>query len=157
MTLGEDAVELRPIAGHEHEVFLEMFGDYLAELDAYELPWDPAPPLDAYREAFDEGPEGHRRYWIIVGSACTGFLVSQVGLVWPEEDREIATIGEFYVLPTYRRQGIGRRAIEKWLTEQRGQGITYVEATVLWANTPARSFWERLGFESRSVQTVRKP
>ena len=44
MTLAEDALELRPIASDEHEDFLKMFGDYLAELGVYELPWDPPPP-----------------------------------------------------------------------------------------------------------------
>ena len=161
MTPSEQAagqtVELRPITREQREAFLAMLADYLAELDAYELPWDLAPPAEAYRSAFEDDLDDHRLDWILAGGERAGFLVSRVTLDWPEDDREIAIIGECYVLPAYRRRGVGRAAVEQWLAEQRRRGVQLVEASVLAPNAPARAFWERLGFELRSVQTVRKP
>ena len=157
MTPSGPTVELQPIADEEREAFLALLADYLAELDAYELPWDPAPPAEAYRDAFEDDLDDHRLDWILTGGERAGLLVSRVTLDWPEEDREVALVEECYVLPAYRRRGVGRAAVEQWLAEQRRRGVQLVEASVLARNAPARAFWEQLGFELRSVQTVRRP
>ncbi len=150
-------VELRPIPAAERGDFLELLGDYLTELDAYELPWDPAPPLETYRQALLADPDGQQLDWIVRGDARAGFLVSRVVHDWPEEQRRVGEIIECYVEPRFRRDGVGRAAVEAWLAWVRGQGVHLVEASVLWRNTPARGFWETLGFEVRAVQTVRRP
>ena len=59
--------------------------------------------------------------------------------------------------PAFRRHGVGSAAVEEWLRRVRDDGVHLVEASVLWLNTPARVFWERMGFETRAVQTVRQP
>ena len=150
-------IELRAIAASEREAFFALLGDYLAELDAYELAWDPAPPVEAYRRAFDDDPGGQRLDWILAGGQRAGFLVSRVVPDWPEEERAVAEVMECYVVPAQRRAGVGRGAVEAWLAEQRRRGVQLVEASVLAPNAAARAFWERLGFELRAVQTVRRP
>ena len=151
------AVELRLVAAGEQADFLAMLADYLHELDAYELPWDPAPRPEEYALAFDEDPGGQRIEWITADGERAGFLISRVVPDWPEEERMVGEVIECYVAPPFRRLGVGRGAVEAWLTRQRAEGVTLVEASVLSRNTPALAFWERMGFEVRAVQTVRRP
>ncbi len=151
------AVELRLVAASERTDFLDMLADYLVELDAYELPWDPAPTAEAYALAFEDDPDGQRIEWIVADGEHAGFLISRVVPDWPEEDRDVGEVMECYVAPPFRRRGVGRTAVEAWLTRQRADGVTVLEASVLSRNAPALAFWERMGFEVRAVQTVRRP
>ena len=151
------SVELRVVSSGEQATFVEMLAGYLRELDAYELPWDPAPTADAYALAFEEDPVGQRIEWIVAGGERAGFLISRVVADWPEEERSVGEVIECYVAPPFRRRGVGRAAVETWLAAQRTGGVAYVEASVLSRNTPALAFWERMGFEVRAVQTVRRP
>ena len=151
------AVELRLVAGGERADFVAMLGEYLAELDAYELPWDPAPAPESYALAFEDDPGGQRIEWIEADGEPAGFLISRVVPDWPEEHRAIGEVIECYVAPPFRRRGVGRAAVETWLARQRAAGVAQVEASVLSRNTPALAFWERMGFETRAVQTVRRP
>ncbi len=157
MTARAPRVELRAVAPGEREAFFAMLADYLAELDQYELPSDPAPPLEAYRDALDADPKGQQVEWMVAGGERVGFLITRVVPDWPDEEREIGEVIECYVEPAQRLGGVGRAAVEVWLARMRARGVSAVEASVLWANTPARRFWERLGFEARSVQTMRRP
>ena len=157
MTASRQPVELHEVAPAEREAFFAMLDDYLAELDAYELPWDPAPPVEAYREAIDADPSGQQVEWVVAGGERAGFLITRVVPDWPEETRDIGEVIESYVELDQRGRGVGRAAVEIWLARMREQGVASVEASVLWANTPARRFWERLGFETRGVQTTRRP
>ncbi len=150
-------VELRTVAVGENDAFLAMLTDYLRELNAYELGWDPAPPIEAYGEALEADPDGQQLEWVLDDGERVGFLVTRVVPDWPEEQREIGVVSECYVVPERRGHGVGRAAVEAWLARMRGRGVALVEASVLWRNTPARGFWEALGFEARAVQTVRKP
>ena len=157
MTADGPPVALREVAPGERAAFFAMLADYLAELDAYELPWDPAPPVEAYRQALDADPDGQQIEWLIAGGQRAGFLITRIVPDWPEEDRKVGEVIECYVEPAHRLGGVGRAAVEIWLARMRTRGVASVEASVLWANTPARRFWERLGFETRSVQTMRRP
>ena len=151
------AVELRRVSAGEQADFVAMLGDYLRELDAYELPWDPAPPAESYALAFDEDPDGQDIEWIEADGERAGFLISRVVPDWPDDERTIAEVMECYVTPPFRRRGVGRAAIEGWLARQRADGVAQVEASVLSRNAAALAFWERMGFEVRAVQTVRRP
>ena len=151
------AVELRLVAAGEQADFVAMLGDYLRELDAYDLPWDPAPPAESYALAFDEDPDGQDIEWIEADGERAGFLISRVVPDWPDDERTIAEVMECYVTQPFRRRGVGRAAIEAWLARQRTDGVAQVEASVLSRNAAALAFWERMGFEVRAVQTVRRP
>ncbi|MYD66235.1 MAG: GNAT family N-acetyltransferase [Chloroflexi bacterium] len=150
-------VELRLVEASERADFVAMLGDYLRELDAYELPWDPAPAPEDYARAFEDDPEGQLIEWMVAGGERAGFLISRVVPDWPEEHRSVGEVIECYVAPPFRRRGVGRAAVEAWLERQRADGVDLVEASVLSLNTPALAFWERMGFETRAVQTVRRP
>ena len=151
------AVELRLVTAGEQADFVAMLGDYLRELDAYDLPWDPAPPAESYALAFDEDPDGQDIEWIEADGERAGFLISRVVPDWPDDERTIAEVMECYVTQPFRRRGVGRAAIDAWLARQRADGVAQVEASVLSRNAAALAFWERMGFEVRAVQTVRRP
>jgi len=85
------------------------------------------------------------------------FAVVRTNADWPNDERAIASITEFYVLPEQRRRGVGRAAIEALLAEHRRRGTALVEAAILALNEPAREFWAGLGFEVEFLQTSRKP
>ena len=151
------AVELQLVDAADRADFVAMLGDYLRELDAYELPWDPAPTPEDYARAFEDDPGGQRIEWMVADGERAGFLISRVVPDWPEEHRSVGEVIECYVAPRFRRRGVGRAAVETWLARQRADGVELVEASVLSLNTPALAFWERMGFEVRAVQTLRRP
>jgi ribosomal protein S18 acetylase RimI-like enzyme len=76
---------------------------------------------------------------------------------WPQEERQIASIAEFTVLPAFRRRGIGTAAVRAVLDDQRARGTYEVEASILPGNEPAHAFWASLGFGVRSIITARRP
>ena len=149
-------VAIEGVAAGERGALFAMLGEYLQELDAYELEWDPAPPLEAYRGALEDFPDEQALWWIVAGGRRAGFAITREDLDWPEE-RTLGVIVEFYVAPEARREGVGRAAVELLLAGMRERGVAQVEASVLARNGPARGFWGSLGFEDRAVQTVRRP
>lgn len=60
-------------------------------------------------------------------------------------------LADMYVLPDYRRQGIGSRLFDsahKWFREN---GVGKVELNVLAQNSVGRNFWKSKGFEDRRL------
>lgn len=60
-------------------------------------------------------------------------------------------IADIYVVPGYRRKGVGRMLVEesmKWFVLQ---GISAVELNVLADNESGKQFWESLGFKPRRI------
>ena len=53
---------------------------------------------------------------------------------------------QFYILPAFRRMGIGRSAIEQ-IREELFPKVSAIVLDVLERNVPGRSFWGALGFE----------
>lgn len=150
-------VELRQVTAGAWDRLVAMLADHLRELEPYELAWDRPPGAEEYASAFDDDPDGQDIEWIIAAGARAGFLVTRVVPDWPDETRAVGEVLECYVAPPYRRRGVARAAIEVWLARMREQGVAQVEASVLTPNAPALAFWRRLGFETRAVQTVRRP
>jgi ribosomal protein S18 acetylase RimI-like enzyme len=50
------------------------------------------------------------------------------------------------ILPGYQGQGLGRRLIDAFRLELRDRGVDRVHLSMDTANTPARAFYDRLGF-----------
>jgi GNAT superfamily N-acetyltransferase len=144
------------IAESEYDDFFAMAGPYHDELEPYvtdDVPWDP----DRWRSAVLSDMEGRELLWIVADGTHAGFAVVRTNADWPNDERAIASITEFYVLPEQRRRGVGRAAIEALLAEHRRRGTALVEAAILALNEPAREFWAGLGFEVEFLQTSRKP
>jgi len=151
-------VTLVLISPAEYDAFFAMFAEYHAELDAFDAhaedsPWD----AETYRTSMAADMDGREISWVMVDGEVAGFLMVRVFPDWPDESRDVASVAEFYVAPSHRRRGVGRAAIEALLADHRERGTFEVEAGVLARNEPARAFWERMGFDVRSVITARKP
>lgn len=151
-------VVLVDVRTDEYDDFFAMYRPYVLELDPYD-PAGPAPPgyLEQYRRAVLDDMEGRELQWIVADEERAGFIVVRTLLDWPDETRSIASIAEFYVLPRFRRSGVGTAAVEALLAEHRRRGTDEVEADILRDNEPARAFWARMGFEVQLLQTSRKP
>jgi GNAT superfamily N-acetyltransferase len=152
------AVTLARVRAEEYDAFFAMFADYSRELDSFDpqaadSPWN----LELHRNAILDDMDGRELLWIVADGARAGLAIVRVFPDFPDESRDVAAITEFYVLPTFRRTGTGRAAVQAILTEHRARGTFEVEASVLRENGPALAFWQRMGFDVRSFVTARKP
>jgi GNAT superfamily N-acetyltransferase len=75
------------------------------------------------------------------------------GAFSPKKTLHISVV---YVLPQWRRGGIGGRLIAKLLDWGRAAGCELCDLNVLSGN-PARSLYERCGFSISEVKMVRAP
>jgi len=150
-------VRLTPVdAGAIHD-FVAFFDDYRRELDRYSVDGPDTLPIGRYAEALERDPEGQELLWIEAGRVRAGFLLLRAFEDWPEMSGTVLDIAECYVVPSHRRRGIARAAIELLLARERERGTALVEASVLPENQDALAFWNALGFTARSVRTARKP
>ncbi len=152
-------VELLAVTEAEYDRYFAMLDVYLRELDRYDPePWgDDRELFELHRRGVLSDMEGRELLLIVAGGDRAGLAIVRTLPDWPVESRSIASIGEFYVVPERRRQGIGRAAVEALLTEHRRRGTYQVEAEILARNQPAEAFWASLGFAVQSTVTARRP
>ncbi len=80
------------------------------------------------------------------GGRVVGFLKADVIDRLFYEPRREGVIREFYLLPEFRRRGIGRTMIEKAFEELRSMGAGIITAEFPSQHKIAVSFYENLGF-----------
>ena len=102
-------------------------------------------------DALPGGYVGVDVFFVISGYLITGILFRDLQALGR------ISIGEFYVLPAFRRQGVGAAAVRAILDDHHARGTYEVEAGILRDNFLARAFWARMGFELRFYQTARRP
>lgn len=73
-----------------------------------------------------------------------------------EGHRDGVYIRQFFILPEFRRQGLGRAASEL-LVEQVLPPATYITLEAMTANPAGRAFWQALGFQEYCVRYERTP
>jgi diamine N-acetyltransferase len=82
-----------------------------------------------------------------VGDAVAGYLKVNRGQAQTELREEAGLeIESLYVLKTFQGHGIGAVFLDTAFEEARGGGAEYVWLGVWERNSPARRFWERMGF-----------
>ncbi len=150
-------VTLAPVDGRTLDDFVALFDEYRRELDAYSPSGRDTLPIERYRDALRRDPEGQELLWIEADGARAGFLLLRRFEDWPDSSRTVVDIAECYVVPPYRRQGVGRAAIEALLARERARETALIEASVLPRNQTALAFWEALGFTAHSIRTARQP
>lgn len=101
--------------------------------------------------------QGREIYWIEVDGKTSGLVMVRNYAGWPQGERGVAEIAEFYVAPEVRRQGVGSAAARLLLTEHRRRKTSVIKAPVLARNQPALEFWSALGFETDMIVTARQP
>ena len=151
-------VALVSVAAHDYDAYFALMREYMRELDAY----DPSgAESDAdfarRRERTLDDMDDRELLWIIADGERAGLLMVRSDPRWVNPDETVASISEFYVLPVFRRRGVGTAAVEALLAEHRGRGTAEMQADILRDNAPARAFWARMGFEVQTVLTTRRP
>lgn len=140
-------VGLREAALDDREEVVQLLTDYLFEFDGRTGRY---PDLDAYwREP------GRLPFLIEAGGEVAG-----VCLVRRRDDGW--SIAEFSVVPTHRRGGVGRTAVDQLAERARSEGAAYLEAKVHPNNRGALPFWLAVGFAelelpTTSVTVTRRP
>ena len=109
----------------------QLLGDYLFEFDGRTEPY---PYLDAYWEEPERLP-----YLVEIDGEVAGLcLVRRRDGGW--------SIAEFSVVPSRRREGAGRAAVEALAERACSDGATHLEAKVHPDNPEALPFWLSVGF-----------
>jgi ribosomal protein S18 acetylase RimI-like enzyme len=103
--------------------------------------------------------QGKRRYiwWGIDSSRKIGFAVVALTKHWADHSRTVAQIGEFFVYPEFRREGLGRKmaqALLAWLKDNRADEI---QSTVAAGNLRGLRFYEDAGFQIARYWLVYRP
>ncbi|GAC1306691.1 MAG: hypothetical protein NVSMB10_11640 [Steroidobacteraceae bacterium] len=81
------------------------------------------------------------------GNRCSGGLPLLTAFAIMHLGDEVAHLNLLAVIPSYRRQGLGRQLIE-WLTATAmAAGVFRINLELRARNRDARQFYERLGFE----------
>jgi ribosomal protein S18 acetylase RimI-like enzyme len=73
-----------------------------------------------------------------------------VGYALFRSESEFVYLRQFFVCPDFRRQGIGRAAID-WLSGNIWNGVARVRLEVLVGNVAGIAFWRALGFHDYAL------
>jgi ribosomal protein S18 acetylase RimI-like enzyme len=151
-------VALVSVAAHDYDAYFALMRVYMRELDAF----DPSgaesdADFERRRERTLEDMDDRELLWIVADGERAGLLMVRSDPRWVNPDETVASISEFYVLPVFRRRGVGTAAVEALLAEHRARGTAEMQADILRDNAPARAFGARMGFEVQMVLTTRRP
>lgn len=69
-------------------------------------------------------------------------------------DYRVGTIANLYVLPEYRRRGVGNRLVDTALAALKAEGARHVELSYMFRNANGARFWQARGFRPESVKAV---
>lgn len=92
------------------------------------------------RFSWDGGP-GHP-LWALVDERRIGFAMFRVS-----DDRRVAHIHDFYVVPPARRRGHGGAMVRELLAQLDRLGVGQVDLNVRADNPGALAFWQAQGFD----------
>ncbi len=100
----------------------------------------------------DDNPESFSRFLARNPDCCYAAWLSNdllVGAIMAGHDGRRGYLYHLAVDPGYRRQGIGRKLVEKSVSALRAQGISKFHVFVKRRNIAAATFWKNLGWELR--------
>ncbi|MDF7626693.1 GNAT family N-acetyltransferase [Lactobacillaceae bacterium L1_55_11] len=93
-------------------------------------------------------------FWIMAGSKVAGFLKLNTNDSQSEDfGDEYLEVERIYILPDFKRQGLGRRAIEFAESEAYQLGKHFIWLGVWEGNHHAQRFYEKMGFLPFSEHT----
>ena len=95
------------------------------------------------------GPDNFGQVWLIETAAGTvGYIALCYGYSIEFGGRD-AFVDEFFIVEAERGRGLGRRALEQVRAEAAKAGVKALHLEVARANTMAKNFYEKVGFQSR--------
>jgi ribosomal protein S18 acetylase RimI-like enzyme len=96
------------------------------------------------------------KVWIFSdGTTPAGYIVLTLGFSFEFHGQD-AFIDELYVEPQYRRQGIGRRAVQFVEERARELGVQALHLEVDRGNDPAQELYHRAGYEDHKRYLMTK-
>jgi ribosomal protein S18 acetylase RimI-like enzyme len=94
-------------------------------------------------------PDLGQAWTLFDGETPVGYVFLTFGYSFEYHGRD-AFIDELYIEPQYRRQGIGRRAMEFVEERARECGVNAIHLEVDDGNDPAAELYRRVGYEDHS-------
>src|SRR5580704_5407969 len=90
------------------------------------------------------------------GEAPVGYVVLTFGYSFEYHGRD-SFVDELYIEPQFRRQGIGRRAMQFVLERARELGVNAIHLEVDHGNDPAVELYRRAGYDRHARFLMTKP
>lgn len=82
-----------------------------------------------------------------IGTKPIGFCTSSIFEIPLEVSKLMGSINDLYVLPEFRRRGVGRKLMVASLRKLKAKGVEAVRLSVLKENRVAVRLYEKLGFK----------
>jgi ribosomal protein S18 acetylase RimI-like enzyme len=140
-------VIIRPADREDEQVLLRMMRN-LAEQEPGAYFFDEPTVREVLRKFLRSPDLGHA--WVFFEEETpVGYIAMTFGYSFEYHGRD-AFIDELYIEPQYRRQGIGRRAIQFVEERAREQGVNAIHLEVDQGNDPAAALYRRAGYNDHS-------
>ncbi|MBO3753367.1 MAG: GNAT family N-acetyltransferase [Candidatus Brockarchaeota archaeon] len=82
-----------------------------------------------------------------IGNKPIGFCTSSIFETPLEVSEPMGSINDLYVLPEFRRRGVGRKLMVESLRKLKAKGVEAIRLSVLKENKAAVRLYEKLGFK----------
>ena len=135
-------ITLKRIPKSEKVQFMIMAEDYFNELDPQFSPssyW-----ITNYFPRLLSNPDLFLK-WIFIETLIVGFVLYGTSKHLYKE-KQIGTIYDFYVEPSYRRKGIAKNAASLVIKEIEEMNVGKIQLEIMLDNESAVHFWSQLGF-----------
>jgi ribosomal protein S18 acetylase RimI-like enzyme len=136
-------VIFRPAAAEDEKALLRMMRN-LAEQEPGAYFFDEPAVRDVLRRIL-ASPELGQAWIFLDGETSVGYIVLTFGYSFEYHGRD-SFIDELYIEPPYRRQGIGKRAMQFVEERARELGVNAIHLEVDQGNNPAAELYRRAGY-----------
>ncbi len=139
-----------PVMSEDRETFIKMAIQHFKELNPKFVPFP-----DWKTHYFESIQTNRNMYlrWIMMDQERVGFIIFGV-----ENHRflprEIGMVYELYIVPAYRRKGIGKAVAERAIEELQTVKVSKIQLEVMVGNAKAAALWEKLGFRKVAERFV---
>jgi ribosomal protein S18 acetylase RimI-like enzyme len=140
-------ISFRPAAAEDDLALLRMMRN-LAEQEPGAYFFDEPAVREVLRK-FLASPELGQAWVFFDGETPAGYIVLTFGYSFEYHGRD-SFIDELYIEPQYRRQGIGKRAMQFVEERARELGVNAIHLEVDQSNEPAAELYRRTGYDDHA-------
>jgi ribosomal protein S18 acetylase RimI-like enzyme len=140
-------VQFRPAAAEDESALLRMMRN-LAEQEPGAYFFD-EPVVREVLRRFLASPDLGQAWVFLDRETPVGYIVLTFGYSFEFHGRD-SFIDELYIEPQYRRQGIGRRAMQFVEERARKLGVNAIHLEVDQGNDPAAELYRRAGYDDHA-------
>ncbi len=140
-------VQFRPAAAEDESALLRMMRN-LAEQEPGAYFFDEPVVREVLRK-FLASPDLGQAWVFLDRETPVGYIVLTFGYSFEFHGRD-SFIDELYIEPQYRRQGIGRRAMQFVEERARELGVNAIHLEVDQGNDPAAELYRRAGYDDHA-------